>query len=136
MSSEVTRAPELQVREKQQIAEEGTRPGAVFRPDVDILEHGDEYLIYADLPGVDEQRVRINLDKRVLSLDAELAADVDPAWSALHTEYHLGGFHREFRLSDEIDAARVSASMRDGVLELRLPKNEAHQSRKIEVRAA
>jgi HSP20 family protein len=107
----------------------------VFRPDVDILERGDAYLIYADLPGVDDKHVRVDLDKGVLSLEADLATAPEEAWEPIHTEYRFGSFHREFRLSEEIDTAGVSASMRDGVLELRLPKTEKHQPRRIAVQA-
>jgi HSP20 family protein len=136
MSSEVTtQGSDLEVRDKQALPEEGTRPGPVFRPDVDILERSDAYLIYADLPGVDEEHVHVRLEKGVLSLDAELATSPDASWSPVHTEYHFGTFHRRFRLSEEIDTEGVSASMRDGVLELRLPKTERHQPRRIEVRA-
>jgi HSP20 family protein len=137
MANEVTTTSSdpLEAREKQPLAHEGTRPGPVFRPDVDILERGDSYVIYADLPGVDDQHVRVNLDKGVLSLEGELATAPDAGWNPIHAEYRVGSYHREFRLSDEIDAARVSASMRDGVLELRLPKTERHQPRRIEVNA-
>ena len=134
MANEVTATDSsLHVREKQALEEEGTRPGVIFRPDVDILERGDMYLIYADLPGVDDQHVQVGLDKGVLRLDAELATVPDAAWTPLHSEYRVGSYHREFRLTDEIDSAAVSASMRDGVLELRLPKVEQHQPRQIRV---
>ena len=123
----------LQVRDKQTVAQEGTRPGVIFRPDVDILERGDAYLIYADLPGVDDQHVHVRLEKGVLSLDAELATAPDATWVPLHSEYRVGSYHRQFRLSDEIDSAAVSASMSDGVLELRLPKMEQRQPRQITV---
>ena len=135
MSKEATTGSDLEVREKHAIQQEGTRPGPVFRPDVDILERGDAYLIYADLPGVDDKRVQVRLENGILSLDAELATAPDPAWNLIHAEYRLGSFHREFRLSDEIDSTGVNASMRDGVLELRLPKTERHQPRQIAVRA-
>ncbi len=128
--------PGLRVREKQPVAQEGMRPGLVFQPDVDILERKDAYLIYADLPGVDEQNVHVRLDKGVLSLEAHLATAPDPSWTPIHAEYHLGSYYREFRVSDEIDAEGVAASMRDGVLELRLPKSAKHQARRIEVHAA
>lgn len=126
---------ELKAQEKQALAEERTRPGAVFRPDVDILERADGYVIYADLPGVDEEHVRVHLEKGVLSLDAELATQPDAAWRPLHSEYRIGSFHREFRLSEEIDANGVSASMRDGVLELRLPRSAERRPRRIEVQS-
>jgi HSP20 family protein len=130
-----TGGTELEAREKQALEQEGTRPGLVFRPDVDILERADAYLVYADLPGVDDKHVQVRLEKGVLSLDAGLATAPEAGWNPIHVEYRIGSFHREFRLSDEIDSSRVSASMRDGVLELRLPKVEKHQPRQIEVKA-
>ena len=125
----------LEPREKQELQGEGTRPGPVFRPDIDILERKDGYVIYADLPGVDEQSVDVRLERGLLSLDAQLAVLPDPAWSPLHTEYRMGSYHREFRISDEIDGANVSARMRNGVLELRLPKSAERQPRAIQVQA-
>jgi HSP20 family protein len=133
MANEQTTPSDLEVREKQALQQEEIRPGPVFRPDVDILEAGDAYLIRADLPGVDEQNVQLRLEKGVLNLDARLATLPDESWSPIYTEYRFGGFHREFRLPDEVDSAGVSASMRDGVLELRLPKTEPHQRRQIHV---
>lgn len=130
-----TTKSDLELREKQALQQEGTRPGAVFRPDVDILERADAFLIYADLPGVDDKHVQVRLDKGVLSLDASLATTPEAAWNPIHTEYRFGGFHREFRLSDEIDSTGVTASMCDGVLELRLPKTKQHQPRQIAVQA-
>lgn len=135
MSNQTTSSVDLEPREKQALQPEGTRPGPVFRPDVDILERGDAYVIYADLPGVDEKNVGVQLEKGVLSIDAQLATRPDPTWTPIHREYREGGFHREFRLSDAIDASNVSASMRNGVLELRLPKAAHHKPRQIEVRA-
>jgi HSP20 family protein len=135
MSKQATTSSDLELREKQALQQEGTRPGVVFQPDVDILERDDAYWIYADLPGVDEKHVQIRLENGVLSLDAELATAAEPSWTPIHAEYRLGSFHREFRLSDEIDSTSVNASMRDGVLELRLPKTEKHQPRQITVKA-
>lgn len=128
-----SQSPNLEVREKQPLGAEGTRPGPVFQPDVDILERSEGYLVYADLPGVDERHVQVNLDNGVLTIDAQLATQPEAGWSPIHAEYRLGGFHREFRISEEIDPAGVTASMRDGVLELRLPKAAHHQPRQIRV---
>ncbi len=128
-------ASDLELREKEAVEHEGTRPGAVFRPDVDILERTDAYLIYADLPGVDEANVNVHLENGVLSIDGTLATEPEAGWNPIHTEYRFGGYHRQFRLSDEIDEQRVSASMRDGVLELHLPKTERHKPRQITVQA-
>lgn len=126
---------EIQAREKAEVLTEDTRPGLVFKPDVDILEHPDAYVILADLPGANEESVDIHLEKGVLTLDARVVA---PARTERprYAEYREGGYHREFRVAEDIDPAGVSAAMRDGVLELRLPKSAESRPRRIEVRAA
>ena len=131
MSDEKT----LQPQTKQELEGEGTRPGPVFRPDVDILERRDAFIVYADLPGADDKSIDVRLEKGTLSLDARLAVLPETSWSPLHAEYRFGSYHREFRISEDIDSDRVSASMRNGVLELTLPKSEARQPRSIPVQA-
>lgn len=131
-----TQQGDLQPQEKRSVQREGTRPGLVFRPHVDIVERAEEFIVTADLPGVDEQHVDVRLEHGVLSIDGELAVQPEPSWTPLYGEYRLGSFHREFSLSDEIDAAGIRAHMRDGVLELRLPKTDRHRVRRIDVRAA
>jgi len=125
----------LQAREKHDLEGEGTRPGATFRPDIDILERPDGYVIYADLPGADEGSVDVRFEGGTLTLDARLATLPEDSWRPLHTEYRLGTYHREFRLSENIDSGNVSARMRNGVLELHLPKSIAIQPRAIPVQA-
>ena len=125
----------LRTTEKQELEGEGTRPGPVFRPDVDILEDEDRFVIYADLPGVDEASIDVRLERGTLTLDARLAILPDGNWSPLHTEYRFGSYHREFRISDDIDRGGVSARMQGGVLELVLPKSEERQPRSIPVQA-
>lgn len=137
MANETQDKPrELQTREKPLVESEGTRPGAVFRPDVDIVETADAFLVTADLPGVDDKHVDVRLEKGVLTIDATLASLPEQSWTPLHTEYQLGGYHREFRLSEAIDADRISGRMQDGVLELQLPKSEKLRPRQITVQSA
>ena len=126
---------EIQAREKAEVLTEDTRPGLLFKPDVDILEHPDAFVILADLPGASEESVDIHLEKGVLTLDARVAEPSGDRQTR-YAEYREGGYHREFRISDDVDAAGVSAKMRDGVLELRLPKSAESRPRRIEVAAA
>lgn len=134
----MTETHALQAREKQELETggESTRPGRVFRPDVDILENADGFVVYADLPGVDENTIDVRLEKGVLTLDAQLAVFPDESWNPLHIEYRLGSYHREFRLSEGIDSEAVSAKMQNGVLELTLPKSAERRPRSIPVQAA
>jgi HSP20 family protein len=127
---------EIEARDKQEVETEGTRPGYAFRPDVDILEREDAFVIHADLPGANEESVDIRLEKGVLTLDAHPAHKPEDEQDALHLEYRTGSYHRQFRISEKIDAAAVTGNMKDGVLELVLPKTAQHQPRRIDVQAA
>lgn len=127
---------EVQNVEKQATPHEGVRPGPAFRPDVDIVESSEEFVLWADLPGVDERHVDVKLEEGVLSIDANLASQPDARWRPVYAEYRFGGYHREFRLTDAIDAQKIRASMKDGVLELHLPKTDRHRPRQIQVQGA
>jgi HSP20 family protein len=130
---EEARGREMELREKQTVSQETTRPGWTFRPDVDIVERREEFLVTADLPGVGEDDVRVQLDNGLLTIDAQPSARADETWRPLYAEYRTGGYHREFAMGEAIDAGKISAKMRDGVLEIRLPKAERHQPRRIAI---
>ena len=135
MTNRDERARNLELREKELVEREGTRPGLVFRPDVDILEHKDAYVVYADVPGADESSVEVRLERGTLTLDARLQTLPEPDWRPLHAEYRFGAYHREFQIPEEIDPDGVTATLRDGVLQLELRKAARHQPRTIQVRA-
>lgn len=126
---------EIETREKQEVEREQTRPGIVFRPDVDIVEQTGEFMVVADLPGVDDQHVDVRLENGILAIRADLAVEPEPEWQPVYDEYRMGSYYREFALSDRINVEGIEASMKDGVLELRLPKVEQHRPRSIEVKA-
>ena len=126
---------EIETREKQEVESERSRPGNVFLPVVDIVEQAGEFLVTADLPGVDEQHVDVRLENGNLAIHADLAVEPEPEWQPIYDEYRVGSYYREFSLSDRIDVNEIKASMKDGVLELHLPKAEKHRPRSIEVKA-
>jgi HSP20 family protein len=121
---------------KQPMREEGTRPGPRYRPDADILERAEEYVVLIDLPGADEQSVQVRFDKDVLAIEASPAAAPEPGWTPRHLEYQPGGYSREFRIADGIDVDAIRASLKHGVLELHLPKSGRRRPRTIEVASA
>lgn len=118
------------------VSEEGTRPGPVYRPDADILERADEYVVRVDLPGSEESSVQVRFEKDVLSIRGGAAAPAAPGWAPRHVEYEPGSWAREFRLADGIDVDAIRAALRHGVLELHLPKTGRRRSRSIQVNAA
>jgi HSP20 family molecular chaperone IbpA len=99
---------------------------------VDICETNDGLWLWADLPGVDENSVDVQVDRNVLTIEGRVP-ESQATQAAAYGEYDVGGFQRKFRLSNEIDTDRIEARMRDGVLELRLPKAEHAKRRRIEV---
>lgn len=121
---------------RQPVREEGTRPGPVYRPDADILERAEEYVVLIDVPGVDENAVQVRFDKDVLSVEAGPAPAPDAAWTPRHAEYQPGAYSREFRIADGIEVDGIRAALKHGVLELRLPKTGRRRPRTIQVAAS
>jgi HSP20 family molecular chaperone IbpA len=104
---------------------------------VDVCEGPELLQIWADLPGVDESSVDVSVDRDLLTVSAELAAPDPGAGPApAHREQELGRFERSFHLSGDLDTDAIEARMRDGVLELRVPKVEHAKPRRIEVSAS
>jgi HSP20 family protein len=106
-------------------------------PFIDIHEGPDGLVLEADLPGVAQDKVSIQLEDNVLTLLAEVESPV-PGGEArlLHEEYRQGNYQRSFILSDEVDRERISAKLENGVLRLTLPKAERARTRRIEIKSS
>ncbi|MEJ2427814.1 MAG: Hsp20/alpha crystallin family protein [Deltaproteobacteria bacterium] len=128
---------ELQVRKKQELQRESehTRSGLVFTPMVDIFESEGNITVLADMPGVASDDVTIDLQNNELKISGEVEDQGSEKERYLLREYNTGRFHRHFTLSDRIDQNKITASMKDGVLRLVLPKAEKAKPRRIEVKA-
>jgi HSP20 family protein len=112
---------------------ERTRGGRVYRPNVDILEKQDELLVVADMPGVKSGEIDIRFEDGELTIHGPAAPRQGEGPRYLLQEYGVGDFYRTFRVSERIDAAKISADYKDGVLVLHLPKVEAAKPRRITV---
>ena len=106
---------------------------ATFRPDVDIYETGDEYVVTADVPGAKPETIDLNVENGVLTLRAAVTERGPEGARPVAREYGVGAYERSFRIGEGIDTARIGAELRHGVLTLRLPKAETTRSRKITV---
>lgn len=125
-------------KEKQQLAkpQEQTRPGRYYVPDVNIYELDESLKLWADMPGVKEKDVNVTLKDGVLTIVGQVATDMYAGLRPMYTEYNIGNYYREFVLNEEIDESKIRATLRNGVLELELPKKEKAKPRQIEVRSA
>lgn len=127
----------MDVHEKKEVAEqEATRPGRLYSPDVDIAETPDRLLLWADMPGVDENSIEVTLDDGVLSIEGHVAVEDYESLSPLYTEYNIGDYRRRFTVASEIDPERIQARVVNGVLEIELPKSEKVKMKRIPVSAA
>lgn len=103
-------------------------------PAVDIREDQDRYVLRADLPGVDPKDIEITMENGMLTIRGERANEVETKTTAYRrVERTTGRFFRRFTLPDSADAERISASGRNGVLEVTIPKHEKVQPRRIAV---
>lgn len=107
---------------------------ADWAPPVDIDEYPDRFTLLMDVPGVRVADVELSLERGVLSISGTRSlnhADEQPERQRL--ERPRGRFHRRFTLPDTVDAEKVKASARDGVLEIVIPKHAKVQPRKIAI---
>lgn len=103
-------------------------------PAVDIKEEPHQFVIYADVPGVDSKDIEITLDKGTLTLKGRRAPlKPEEQQNYRRVERVSGNFLRRFTLPNTVDAAGVSARAQNGVLEVAIPKNQQAQIRKIAV---
>jgi HSP20 family protein len=115
---------------------ERTRCGSCYRPDVDILEKPEELLVLATVPGAKSDSIDIDFEDGMLEIHATVEPRTIDGQVPLLQEYGIGDYYRSFRISEAIDAQKISAEYADGVLTLHLPKAEAVKPRKISVAAA
>jgi len=136
--SEKKEKKEITLREKEEIKKdegEPTKAGVYYSPTVDIFENDEAITLLADLPGVDKDKLDINVEDRQLTITG-LVKEPEDRLHSIYTEYGIGGYTRTFRLGDTIDQTKINASMRDGVLTLVLPKADRLKPRKIEITAS
>jgi HSP20 family protein len=133
MSIEVTKAPE------QTPAETPTEPARarrVWRPLADIIETRDGVTLMLELPGVAAEDVEVSLEKGALTIRARSNATAPDKLRLVHAEYEPGDYERAFILSDDLDAEKIDAELKNGVLHLHLPRAEAAKPKTIRVKAA
>jgi HSP20 family molecular chaperone IbpA len=124
---------DLSVQEKRELkAEESTRSGLYFEPSVDIYETASSLTLIADVSGIRSENLEVNIRDSVLTLNGHVK-ELDERWKPIYEEYRIGHYTRQFKLGHQIDQAKITAVIKDGVLTLTLPKAEAAHPRRIQV---
>lgn len=106
-----------------------------YTPQVDIYEEEQGVVLLANMPGVDENNVDVEVEKGVLSIRGRIDYELGEKEEVLSQSFDTGTFYREFSLSDDLEIEGIEASMKNGVLKLNLPKSEKLKARKIQINA-
>lgn len=113
--------------------EEGLRTG-MWTPAVDIYENNDFVVVKAELPGVEKDRISVEVKEGILTLRGERGFDKELKKESYHRiERSYGTFQRSFSLPVSVDQEKVTARFLDGVLEVQLPKKDQEKPKQIEV---
>lgn len=105
-----------------------------WSPPVDILESDTEIILRAEIPGIELSQVELHIDGHILTIRGERRFDQDSKREQYHRlERFYGPFHRSFTLPNTVDKDRVKAKLRDGILEVKLPKVDAAEGKTIPI---
>jgi HSP20 family protein len=111
-----------------------TRDGKFFAPRVDIFETPTELLLYADLPGVPPYDIDLRYERGELVLHGKTGA-IEAKGTPVLEEFDRGDFRRVFQIHETIDASKIEAEHKQGVLTVHLPKQESVKPKQVQVRA-
>ena len=111
--------------------------GGDWLPVMDVSETGKEIVVHAEIPGMDSKDIDISLNGRVLTIKGERKQEHEDKEKSYHRiERSYGSFSRSFELPADVDADKVKASYKDGVLVLNIPKTKEQSVKKIEVKSS
>jgi HSP20 family protein len=106
-----------------------------WAPVADISETDDEYLVRAELPGVERKDVKVSLEEGVLTIEGERKQEKEEKGRRMHRiERFYGSFSRRFSLPDDADANLIRAETKDGVLNVHIPKSKVLKPKAVEIK--
>ena len=112
----------------------GNSEPSAWRPVADISETDQEYLVKAELPGINKEDVKIALQDGVLTISGERKVEEEQTdQNRIRIERFYGSFSRSFALPDNVDTANVRAESKDGVLLVHIPKKAQSKPQPITI---
>lgn len=113
----------------------GEEASSGWAPAIEISETDKEYLLRAELPGIPRDDVRISVDEGVLTLSGERRTEKETQGQTVHrSERCYGCFARSFTLPPDVQADRIDADYKDGILSVHLPREPARRPKPIEIK--
>jgi HSP20 family molecular chaperone IbpA len=105
----------------------------VLVPAVDIFEDAHQITVQAEIPGVSRDKLNIHADRNGLVIEGDMEIDMPAGMAALYADLQTTRYRRSFVLSGELETERIEASLKDGLLTVRIPKRVEFRTRKIKV---
>ncbi len=110
---------------------------SIWSPRADIIEEKDNYSLQIDLPGIEPEQVKINFKEGKLSINGERKAEEKTEGKNFHrVERSYGNFYRAFELPETIQADKISANFKNGLLLITIPKAEEVKPKEIEIKVS
>jgi HSP20 family protein len=110
----------------------GAMPAVV--PPADVFEDAEGITLQLDMPGVSKERLNVQANKNALLIEGSAQIEMPRDMQALYADVRSTQYRRSFVLSDELETDKTDASLKDGVLTVRIPKRAEVRPRRIEVR--
>jgi HSP20 family protein len=109
---------------------------SLWRPAVDIVQEGDRYVVKADLPGMKKDEIEITLNGDTLTISGEKKKESETKEDGYsRSERYYGRFSRSLALPSAVDAGKIEAAYKDGVLSLTIPKPEEARPKQIKIQS-
>jgi len=109
--------------------------GSNWTPTIDIKDEANQYLIRADVPGVDPKNIEVSIDKGMLTIRGHRETETkEERENYVHVERSQGSFYRTISLPNAADSSKISAKSKHGVLEITIPKVKENLSQKIQIK--
>ena len=109
---------------------------SALRPAVDVFETEDGITLRADMPGVSKDRLSLRVDGTNLLVEGRIGITPQDQMQPLYADVRSAVYRRNFLLSNELEANKIEANLKDDVLTVRIPKRAELRPRRIEVRTA
>ena len=131
-----TRVQPTSRSEPQQRGEPRQADTRAMLPRVDVFEDDTGITLLADLPGVPKEHLELKVDGDALLIEGRVMPGTPDQLEPVYAEVRVPRYRRVFTLSRELDGSRIEAQLKDGVLRLRIPKQEHAQPRRVQVKVS
>lgn len=125
---------EVATRKSDEVARAEREPALVIVPPADVFEQTEGITLQLDMPGVDKDRLNLQANRDTLLIEGTARLDMPEGMTALYADVRSTIYRRSFVLSDELESDKTEASLKDGVLTVRIPKRAELRPRRIQVR--